>query len=232
MMIAIRDRVRIINGPFAPHEGVVVARPTRLLSEVTVAVRFIRQTVRIVVAPEALELILESPFEPQAFVDAGFASVGNELIRHLAKHPRDLFAVSPRRFEELVAELLRDMGYDVYVTPQTRDGGRDILAVVRLPASETLTIVDCKRYSPDQPIGPDIVQRLMWIADRNDRASTALVATTSRFTSGAQALAREYRWRLGLKDFGAITEWLERYGTWEKRGQSGVWLSAAPSTLA
>ena len=152
----------------------------------------------------------------------------NDLVRRLARDPSLLHELSPFGFEILVAELLRDMGYDVFVTPESRDGGRDILAVFNLPAGPHLTIVDCKRYSPERRIGPDVVQRLLWIADRNDRASQAIVATTSSFTSGARALELQYRWRLSLHDHPALCTWLEKYGTWNQRGPGGIWLPRDP----
>jgi hypothetical protein len=52
------------------------------------------------------------------------------IQRELKLDPDALYRIEPRDFEHVVAEILRDMGYDVYLTPQTRDGGRDILAYI------------------------------------------------------------------------------------------------------
>ncbi|MGO4859076.1 restriction endonuclease [Arthrobacter sp. 2MCAF14] len=38
-----------------------------------------------------------------------------------------LSELSPREFELLVAALFHKLGYNVEVTPQTRDGGRDVV---------------------------------------------------------------------------------------------------------
>ena len=43
-------------------------------------------------------------------------------------HPELMRNLSPRKFEELVAELFSDMGYEVVLTPATRDGGFDFKA--------------------------------------------------------------------------------------------------------
>ena len=46
-----------------------------------------------------------------------------ESVRHaLRTDPEVLHRLPPRDFERLVAEILRDMGYDVCLTPETRDG--------------------------------------------------------------------------------------------------------------
>lgn len=156
------------------------------------------------------------------------APINDELIAYLARHPEVLYQVDPYRFEELIAELLMNMGYAVHLTPPSKDGGRDILAILKIPLGEILTIVDCKRYSHTHRIGPDIIQRLLWIADHGDKASRAMIATTSFFTSGAKALEEEYRWRLTLSDFNDVSGWLSNYGQWRQTEGSGVWL---PSNL-
>jgi DNA-binding transcriptional regulator/RsmH inhibitor MraZ len=48
--------------------------------------------------------------------------------QYFRKHPEKLYDISPRDFEKLVAEILRDMGFDVVLTKVTRDGGVDIYA--------------------------------------------------------------------------------------------------------
>ncbi|WP_256206282.1 restriction endonuclease [Nitrosomonas oligotropha] len=132
--------------------------------------------------------------------------------------------MDPYKFEEIVASILEDMGYSVHVTPRTRDGGRDILAVFKLPVGEILTVVDCKRYSSSRKIGPDLVQRLLWVAENNDRASRAMIATTTFFTSGAREIEDKYRWKLTLSDFDQISSWLTRYGCWKNDQESGLWV--------
>jgi hypothetical protein len=38
--------------------------------------------------------------------------VNKELKRYLAKHPQKLYDLSPRKFEELVADILKDFGFE------------------------------------------------------------------------------------------------------------------------
>lgn len=51
-----------------------------------------------------------------------------EVLKFLASDPNRLYGLSPREFEEVIAELFQRWGYAVELTPQTRDGGRDVLA--------------------------------------------------------------------------------------------------------
>ena len=80
-------------------------------------------------AAQRIVLVAQAP--PPAVVQLDFDKVNAALIRHLAKHPVDLHQVSWSAFEELVATLLREMQYEVWRTPLTRDGGVDIWALHR-----------------------------------------------------------------------------------------------------
>ena len=157
--------------------------------------------------------------------------LNGELIRHLAAHPEKLYHLSPRKYEELVAELLRVMGYDVYLTQQTRDGGRDIVAVLEGPTgNKILTLVECKRNSIDRPVGIDVVQRFMWVTKNEVHANVGMLATTSYFTEGATEFQKKYKWDLNLHDFGHMKDWLDHYGKWvQSDDHHGIWLPSDPS---
>jgi hypothetical protein len=150
-------------------------------------------------------------------------SFNAELIAYLSNHPHLLYQISPRSFEQLIADVLADMGYEVQLTPESRDGGRDILAAFALPASQALTIVECKRYAAGRPVGIDLVRQFLWVVDQKDRASSGLIATTSYFSPEARETERQYQYRLKLQDFEGIKEWLGRFGTWRKGKDSGLW---------
>jgi hypothetical protein len=56
-----------------------------------------------------------------------FKSINAELIAYFAKHPKKLRDVSSRDFEQLMADLFKNLGYDVTLTKATRDGGKDLI---------------------------------------------------------------------------------------------------------
>lgn len=157
--------------------------------------------------------------------------INGELIRHLARHPEKIYQIEPRKYEMLVAELLRDMGYDVHLTPPTADGGRDILAVIKVPPQkEILTLVECKRYSPDRKIGIDFLRSLLFTLRDTDKANMGWIATTSYFSEDARLLQKKYKWLLELCDFDKMKEWLNNYGKWQRSDKhGGLWLPTDPS---
>jgi len=151
--------------------------------------------------------------------------IDNLLISYLSKHPEVVYELSPRKFEELIAELLKDMGYEVTLTPSSKDGGRDILAVVKLPNNQKmLTLIECKKYRPSNKIGIEIAERFMYIVDTKERANSGIIVTTSFFTKGVLKLQSENKWKLSLIDFFSLKEWLSNYGQWEKNDKVDIWL--------
>lgn len=153
--------------------------------------------------------------------------VSQRLMELLAERPEMMHELAPREFEEVVAELLSRMGCDVQLTPRTGDEGRDILAVMPTPLGRILLVVECKRYAPHRPIGPGIIRQLLYVADRKDQASLAMLATSSLFTRGARRLERQNRWRLVLGDFHDISMWLKQYGLWRPTDFGGFWVPGA-----
>jgi restriction endonuclease len=136
--------------------------------------------------------------------------VNDLLIEALAQNPDLMHEVHPRRFEELVAELFKRMGCAVVLTPPSRDGGRDVLAVRRDDVGTMLTLVECKRFRPDRKVGVGLVRSLYGVV-MSDRASHGVVATTSSFTRGAKDYQQNLQYHLSLRDFNDLAEWCRRY---------------------
>lgn len=150
--------------------------------------------------------------------------INRELIAALKKHPDWVYQLNPRAFEKLVAEIFKDMGCDVELTPQSRDGGRDVLAHFNSPIGRMLTIIECKRYAADRKVGLDIVERFLFTVKDRDRANAGLIATTSSFTSEAMATAHQYKYLLQLRDFSGVRDWIGKYGTWVPDKSSQLWV--------
>jgi restriction endonuclease Mrr len=154
-----------------------------------------------------------------------------KIVEQLVKRPDDLYKLASRQFEELVCALLSDMGYEVKLTPETRDGGRDILAVAKTSIGELLTIIECKRYRAENPVSVSEIRSFLFTVRESDRASCGMFATTSYFSRDAANLAADYFYQLKLKDVQDIRTWLQQYGTWTQADRGGFWLPAPSKTL-
>ena len=62
----------------------------------------------------------------------------------------------PRQFEELICEILAGFGWEVQLTPATRDGGYDMFAISQdlVAGVQTSWIIECKKYSAEKKVLP------------------------------------------------------------------------------
>ena len=132
------------------------------------------------------------------------------LIESLQRQPDAVFQLPPRELEELIAVLLLDQGWDVDLTPSTRDGGFDIRAYLHTGISRVLCLVEVKRYRRDLCVGVGKVRELFGVLHDNG-ASQAMIVTTSSFTAGARALQKRYQYRLSLHDYPVLIRWIQGY---------------------
>lgn len=157
-----------------------------------------------------LEYVSESPYLSESpIIRVDFESISHQLTEHLIANPSAIHQLSPRKFEELVAYLMEKQGYEVTLTKQSRDGGVDIFALKRDGFGSFLTIVDCKKYSENNPIGIDLV-RTMYGTLNIEKASHGVIATTSRFTKDAKVMAEDYKYQISLKDHADIMQWIKK----------------------
>jgi DNA-directed RNA polymerase specialized sigma24 family protein len=129
--------------------------------------------------------------------------ITEEVIARLAADPTQLYGLTPRRFEELVAELYRRRGFETTLTPLSGDGGADVLVVRHDELGSSLSVVQAKRYSPHNKVGVGIVRELQGtMLERG--ASAGVVLTTSWFTSGARKYEAAFRYRVSLQDYDGL----------------------------
>jgi restriction endonuclease Mrr len=107
----------------------------------------------------------------------------DRLIAELCADPKGIYRLRPRRFEELIAEIWKRMGYSVELTSETRDGGRDLIAT-RYAETRSQVLVECKKYAPERTVGIGIVQRLLGSLYQYN-ATQGVLTTTSTLTKDA-----------------------------------------------
>jgi hypothetical protein len=91
----------------------------------------------------------------------GLCHLGKACLSLLDKSPDLLFQLPSRRFEELVAEILEKQGYEVDLTPASGDGGFDMYAAKKDGLGKFLYLVECKRYTPPNKVGVEIIRASM-----------------------------------------------------------------------
>ncbi len=156
--------------------------------------------------------LLFSPPRPSLIIPRLIIPVHSCLVSLIKDNPKSLFNITPRQFEELIAELFRDFGFEIELTRATRDGGRDIIAVYEIANIKTKYLVECKRYDPSKKISIGIVQKLFGVK-MSEAANKAILVTTSSFTKPAIEFASKHLWDLDLRDYNDIIQWVNNYKT-------------------
>jgi restriction endonuclease Mrr len=137
--------------------------------------------------------------------------VYEELIRHFARNPDELKRVDRRKLEEIIAELFDGFGYEVELTKRTRDGGRDIIAIKEKGTEVAVKyLIEAKRPDFGTPIRVGAVRELYGVKVL-EKATKAVLATTTHFTRDANILFEENRWELEPRDFDGIMSWINDY---------------------
>lgn len=92
--------------------------------------------------------------------------------------------LDPRQFEELVATLFREEGWNVELTQQTHDGGKDVIARRPGPEAPEMVYVEAKRYNASRAVSiGDVKEFAATLA--GDRLQHGFLVTTSRLSSQA-----------------------------------------------
>jgi restriction endonuclease Mrr len=135
-------------------------------------------------------------------------NIHDELIKDLRNEPTLVHKISPVEFEELVAFLMRKRGYEVFQTPRSRDGGKDLIAKFKTPLGDNFVCyVECKKYDLSNPVGVEYIRSLYGVVE-SDKVNLGMLVTTSRFTRGAIDFGKLHENRLKLKDFVDLKDWL------------------------
>jgi L-asparaginase type I len=138
--------------------------------------------------------------------------INREALSFLRQDPRRIYDLSPRAFEKLIAEIFKHHGYDVMLTPGTRDGGFDFRALmIDGLGLSFLSYVETKRYAPNNPVGVGIVRSLYGVVSSSE-ASRGIIVTSSRFTKDAQEFQSRLMNRVSLHDYSDIKRWLSKIG--------------------
>lgn len=171
---------------------------------------FIKEHFGVITLPDQQIYFDQRYHEKIEIISPDFQVINVELISYLSKHPEYLPKMHWRKFEQLLNELFKDMGYHTEIGPGTGDEGVDIHLISKNHIGQILTLVQAKRYSPEYPISRDPVQAL-YGAVVTEGASRGILVSTSDFQPAAKKFAKKHPYRLELAGLNEIQVWLETY---------------------
>lgn len=131
-----------------------------------------------------------------------------KIIKSIYEDHGILKIINPRKFEEVIAELLEAKGFETQLTKQTRDGGYDIFAFTKVSGIPIEMIVECKRHK--NTVGVDIVRSFCDVIS-DMKPNKGLIFTTSYFSPEAKERKRKMGAMLDLHDRDDLLHWIMEY---------------------
>ncbi|SFP37219.1 restriction endonuclease [Salibacterium halotolerans] len=110
-----------------------------------------------------------------------------KLLKQMRKNNKYLQSLSPQEFENVVSDMLRELGYNVNQTPYINDGGKDAVAW----KDQKKYLFEYKRHSRNNSIGRPMLQKF-YAAMIEEGTDIGFFITTSRFTSAAIDYSAKY----------------------------------------
>lgn len=111
----------------------------------------------------------------------------NIRIRNiLLQSTENLLLLSPREFEDIIAELFRALGYSVKQTSYSNDRGKDAVAT----KDGARFVIECKRYDEKKKVGRPALQKF-FAAMHEEKAIKGFFVSTCGYAHTAIKYARQ-----------------------------------------
>jgi len=132
------------------------------------------------------------------------------LLSKILSNPKDIRNITPRQFEEFIAELLSELGFNnVILTPRSGDGGKDIIASHSVQGIPLTFYFECKKYAESNKIQLDTMRSLLGtVAHDSRKVNKGILVTTSTFTKGCKEFIMAES-RVDGKDYDGVLGWIE-----------------------
>ncbi|MBI4680631.1 MAG: restriction endonuclease [Nitrospirae bacterium] len=132
------------------------------------------------------------------------------VLSRILEHPEEIRNLTPRQFEEFIADLLSDLGFkNVILTPRSGDGGKDIIAGHSVHGIPLTFYFECKKYAEGNKVQLDTMRSLLGTVAHDSRTvNKGILVTTSTFTRGCKEFILAES-RVDGKDYDGILGWID-----------------------
>jgi len=157
---------------------------------------------------EDIEEIIETGDETEKVLKANIEQLEDKAIEGIKKFIGNL---NPYEFQDLVAALLRAMGYYTpFISPKGRDGGLDIIAY-QDPLGATVPRIKVQvKHRPDASISVDDIRSLIGLLNKD--GDIGLFVTSGRFTTESERFSRDSHIHVKLLDIDSFIQlWIDFY---------------------
>lgn len=111
-----------------------------------------------------------------------FRQAYRKIINEIAKNPKQLQNLDWFNIEKVIAEIFESFGFDVTLTPPSKDGGKDIILECYQNESKKTFIVEIKHWKSGKKIGQKIAKEFLKVV-LNEKRNCGLILSSSGFTN-------------------------------------------------
>jgi len=138
--------------------------------------------------------------------------VNEEIAMIFSRQPELMHSMNPRKFEEFIAFVFQNHGFETELTVATRDGGYDIRAVRADRANEVM-LIEVKRYALHRSVGVGVVRELYGVKHLMQASQVALVTSSFLSRDARRQFSRTIPHELQIWDYNRLREFCTEYAT-------------------
>lgn len=157
---------------------------------------------------------------------AAITNLSKQLARLIANDPKGLQDLEWRDMERMLAAVFQGLGFDVTLTPSSKDGGKDLILDCIVKGNKYSYVVEVKHWRSGQRVGKRYISDFVNVVAREDRDGGLYLATYGYSGDAFEALTEVDRQSIKL---GVDKKVISLCRTYIK-AESGIWL--APSVLS
>jgi|GEM_PF-2387388 len=140
---------------------------------------------------EGLDASAEGDDGSAAIIQA-MSDFSHELARAIGRNPRRLAYIEWRDLERTLAAVFEELGFQVELTPPSKDRGRDLILQCTLSGQHRKYLVEAKHWRSGKHVGPDPVRSFIGVVARETRDG-GLMLSTSGYSKRALEVLTEYK---------------------------------------
>jgi hypothetical protein len=157
---------------------------------------------------------------------AAITNLSKQLARLIASDPRGLEDLEWRDMERMLAAVFQGLGFDVTLTPSSKDGGKDLILECIVQGDKHSYVVEVKHWRSGQRVGKRYISDFINVVARENRDGGLYLATYGYSGDAFEALTEVDRQSIKLGVDKKIISLCRTY----IKAESGIWL--APSALS
>lgn len=138
--------------------------------------------------------------ERQRIVDSILRSSFQELARRIADDVNFLDNIEWRDLERILGEALSALGFNVTVTPPSKDGGKDIIAHLDVFNNQYSFVIELKHWRSGKRVDLSPVDKFLRVVINEKRTGGLFLASYGYTEDCIEAIASFKRYNLNLGD--------------------------------